>query len=325
MVMQKSNHIKSARRTLNIESNELLKLSRNIGKDFSKLCDLLLSCKGHIITIGVGKSGHIAHKVSATLSSTGTPSYFIHAGEALHGDIGIISKKDAVLIFSHSGESQEIIDLLPYIKEIGCNIFSITGKKDSSIALGAIINILTEVDKEACPLNLAPTSSTTSSLALGDALAIALLEARKFTPEDFAKSHPGGKLGKRLLLRVEDIMHKGKNFPAVNPQTSISEALLEVSNKGLGIAAVLDNSNQLKGVFTDGDLRRCLQTKLDIHKTKISSVMSTNVKTIRDTSLAIKAIEQMQQNEIYVLVVIDQKNTPVGVLRMHDLMQSGLV
>ena len=193
--MQKSNHIKSARRTLNIESNELLKLSRNIGKDFSILCDLLLSCKGRVITIGVGKSGHIANKVSATLSSTGTPSYFIHAGEALHGDIGIISRKDAVLIFSHSGESQEIIDLLPSIKEIGCSIFSVTGKKDSSIALGAKINILTEVDKEACPLNLAPTSSTTSSLALGDALAIALLEARKFTPEDFAKSHPGGKLG----------------------------------------------------------------------------------------------------------------------------------
>lgn len=323
--MKETSFIKSARRTLNIESNELLKLAKKIGKDFSTLCNHLLSCKGHIITIGVGKSGHIANKVSATLSSTGTPSYYIHAGEALHGDVGIISKKDAVLIFSYSGESQEIIDLLPSLKQIGCSIFSITGRKDSSIALSAKLNILTEVDKEACPLDLAPTSSTTASLALGDALAIALLEARNFTPEDFAKSHPGGKLGKKLLLKVKDIMHKGKKFPSVSPGTSVSKALLEVTNKGLGIAAVVDNSKELKGVFTDGDLRRCLQTRIDIHKTKISSVMSTDVKTIRDSSLAIKAIELMQLNEIYVLVVMNQKNRPVGVLRMHDLMQSGLV
>ena len=323
--MQKSNHIKSARRTLDIESKELLKLSNTIGKDFSNLCDYLLDCKGHIITIGVGKSGHVANKVSATLSSTGSPSYFIHAGEALHGDIGAISDRDAVLIFSYSGESQEIISILPSLKEIGCSIFSITGRNDSSIALKAKLNISTEVDKEACPLDLAPTSSTTASLALGDALAIALLEARKFSPEDFAKSHPGGKLGKKLLLKVKDLMHEGKNFPTVNPSTPISEALLEVTDKGLGIAVVIDNSKRLKGVFTDGDLRRCLQTKLDIHKTKISSVMSTNVKTIRDSSLAIKATEVMQENKIYVLVVINQKNKPVGVLRMHDLMQSGLV
>jgi len=323
--MQKSNHIKSARRTLDIESKELLKLSNTIGKDFSNLCDYLLDCEGHIITIGVGKSGHVANKVSATLSSTGSPSYFIHAGEALHGDIGAISDRDAVLIFSYSGESQEIIGILPSLKEIGCSIFSITGRNDSSIALKAKLNISTEVDKEACPLDLAPTSSTTASLALGDALAIALLEARKFSPEDFAKSHPGGKLGKKLLLKVKDLMHEGKNFPTVNPSTPISEALLEVTNKGLGIAVVIDNSKRLKGVFTDGDLRRCLQTKLDIHKTKISSVMSTNVKTIRDSSLAIKATEVMQENKIYVLVVINQKNKPVGVLRMHDLMQSGLV
>ena len=323
--MQKPNHIKSARRTLNIESKELLKLSKNIGIDFSKLCDYLLSCKGNIITLGVGKSGHIANKVSATLSSTGSPSYFIHAGEALHGDIGAISKKDAILIFSYSGESQEIISILPSLKEIGCNIFSITGHNDSSVAISAKLNISTEVDKEACPLDLAPTSSTTASLALGDALAIALLEARKFSPEDFAKSHPGGKLGKKLLLKVKDIMHKGKDFPQVNPNTPISKALLEVTNKGLGIAAVIDSSKKLQGVFTDGDLRRCLQIKLDIHKTKISAVMSTKVKTIKDSSLAVGAIEIMQKNEIYVLVVINQKNKPVGILRMHDLMQSGLI
>ena len=324
--MQKPNHIKSARRTLNIESKELLKLSKTIGRDFSKLCDSLLSCKGNIITLGVGKSGHIANKVSAPLSSTGSPSYFVHAGEALHGDIGAISKKDAILIFSYSGESQEIISVLPSLKEIGCNIFSITGCNDSSVALSAQLNVSTEVDKEACPLDLAPTSSTTASLALGDAIAIALLEARKFSPEDFARSHPGGKLGKKLLLKVKDIMHKGKNFPKVNLNTPISKALIEVTNKGLGIAAVIDSSSKkLQGVFTDGDLRRCLQIKLDIHKTKISTVMSTNVKTIKDSSLAIAAIEIMQKNEIYVLVVINQKNKPVGILRMHDLMQSGLV
>ena len=323
--MQKTKHIISAKRTLEIEAKEILKLSNCLDKDFSKLCDALLSCKGHIITTGVGKSGHIANKVSATLSSTGSPSYFIHSGEALHGDIGIISKRDAVIIFSHSGESREIIELLPSLVNIGCSIFSITGQKESSIAKRARINISTEVEKEACPLYLAPTSSTTAALALGDAIAIALFETRSFSSQDFAKSHPGGRLGKKLLLTVKDIMHKGNNFPKVLPSTLLSEALIEISNKGLGIVVILDESKNLKGVFTDGDLRRSLQTKIDIHKTKISSVMSKKAKTIRDSSLAVKAIEIMQKNEIYMLVVINEKSIPVGVIRMHDLMQSGLV
>ena len=323
--MQKTKHIISAKRTLEIEAKEILKLSNCLDKDFSKLCDALLSCKGHIITTGVGKSGHIANKVSATLSSTGSPSYFIHSGEALHGDIGIISKRDAVIIFSHSGESKEIIELLPSLVNIGCSIFSITGQKESSIAKKARINISTEVEKEACPLDLAPTSSTTAALALGDAIAIALFETRSFSSQDFAKSHPGGRLGKKLLLTVKDIMHKGNNFPKVLPSTLLSEALIEISNKGLGIVVILDESKNLKGVFTDGDLRRSLQTKIDIHKTKISSVMSKKAKTIRDSSLAVKAIEIMQKNEIYILVVINEKSIPVGVIRMHDLMQSGLV
>ena len=323
--MQKTKHIISAKRTLEIEAKEILKLSNCLDKDFSKLCDALLSCKGHIITTGVGKSGHIANKVSATLSSTGSPSYFIHSGEALHGDIGIISKRDAVIIFSHSGESREIIELLPSLVNIGCSIFSITGQKESSIAKRARINISTEVEKEACPLDLAPTSSTTAALALGDAIAIALFETRSFSSQDFAKSHPGGRLGKKLLLTVKDIMHKGNNFPKVLPSTLLSEALIEISNKGLGIVVILDESKNLKGVFTDGDLRRSLQTKIDIHKTKISSVMSKKAKTIRDSSLAVKAIEIMQKNEIYMLVVINEKSIPVGVIRMHDLMQSGLV
>ena len=322
--MKKTSYIKSAKRTLDIESKAIIKLSKNLDQNFSKLCDALLSCKGKIITIGVGKSGHIAQKISATLSSTGSPSYFIHATEALHGDIGIISNNDAILIFSHSGESKEILELIPSLQNIGCEIFSFTGQVKSSIAERTEINISTEVDREACPLNLAPTSSTTAALALGDALAIALLESRKFSPEDFAKSHPGGELGKRLTLKVKDIMHKGKDFPKVSPQTLLSKALVEISNKGLGIVVVVDK-NKLKGVFTDGDLRRTLESKTDIHETKISSVMTSKAKTINQSLLAKKAIEIMQKDQIYVLIAVDPKGIPVGVIRMHDLMQSGLV
>ena len=322
--MKKTNHINSAKRTLDIESKALTKLAANLDQKFSNLCEVILRSKGKIITLGVGKSGHIAQKISATLSSTGSPSYFIHATEALHGDIGVISKNDSVLILSHSGESKEIIDLIPSLKNIGCKIFSFTGPTESTIAKSTDINISTEVDKEACPLDLAPTSSTTAALALGDALAIALLESRKFSPQDFAKSHPGGKLGKKLTLKVEDIMSKGKDFPFVSPNTLLSKALVEISNKGLGMVAVVDKK-KLKGVFTDGDLRRTIGSKKDIHKTKISLVMSKNVKTIQQSSLASKAKEVMEKNNIYVLIVLDSKKIPVGVLRMHDLMQSGLV
>ena len=320
----KKTHINSAKRTLDVESKALTKLAANLDQKFSNLCEVILRSKGKIITLGVGKSGHIAQKISATLSSTGSPSYFIHATEALHGDIGVISKNDSVLILSHSGESKEIIDLIPSLKNIGCKIFSFTGPTESTIAKSTDINISTEVDKEACPLDLAPTSSTTAALALGDALAIALLESRKFSPQDFAKSHPGGKLGKKLTLKVEDIMSKGKDFPFVSPNTLLSKALVEISNKGLGMVAVVDKK-KLKGVFTDGDLRRTIGSKKDIHKTKISLVMSKNVKTIQQSSLASKAIEIMEKNNIYVLIVLDSKKIPVGVLRMHDLMQSGLV
>ena len=322
--MKKTNHINSAKRTLDVESKALTKLAANLDQKFSNLCEVILRSKGKIITLGVGKSGHIAQKISSTLSSTGSPSYFIHATEALHGDIGVISKNDSVLIFSHSGESKEIIDLIPSLKNIGCKIFSFTGPSKSTIAKSTDINISTEVDKEACPLDLAPTSSTTAALALGDALAIALLESRKFSPQDFAKSHPGGKLGKKLTLKVEDIMSKGKDFPFISPNTLLSKALVEISNKGLGIVAVVDKK-KLTGVFTDGDLRRTIGSKKDIHKTKISLVMSKNVKTIQQSSLASKAIETMEKNNIYVLIVLDSKKIPVGVLHMHDLMQSGLV
>ena len=322
--MKKINHRQSAKRTLNIEAEALTNLSNNLNHDFTKLCNYLLACKGKIITLGVGKSGHIAQKISATLASTGSPSYFIHATEAQHGDIGIVSKKDSVLLISHSGESTEIIDLIPSLKKIGCKIFSFTGKMDSTIAKKTNINISTEVETEACPLDLAPTSSTTATLALGDALAIALLESREFSPKDFAKSHPGGKLGKKLTLTVKDIMHKGEDFPKVRPTALLSNALLEISKKGLGIVAVV-YKKKLEGVFTDGDLRRSVESKIDLHNTKISSVMSKKAKTIEEESLAIHAAKIMQDNQIYVLIVMNSKRSPVGVIRMHDLMLSGLV
>ena len=323
--MKKINYLKSAKRTLNLESDALKRLSESLNKDFSALCEYLLNSKGRIICLGVGKSGHIANKTSATLSSTGSPAFFINAAEAMHGDVGAITKKDSVIIFSHSGESDEVINLLPTLRNVKCNIFSITGNPKSTIGLQSIINIDTGISQEACPLDLAPTTSTTAALAIGDAIAVALLEAKGFQSDDFAKSHPGGKLGKRLLLKVKDIMHQGKEMPKVLPSSSLSEVLLEVSLKGLGIALVIDSNNRLKGVFTDGDLRRALNSKIEIHETKITDVMSKKVKTIDESSLATKAIEIMQQNEIYVLVAMSKDKKPTGIIRMHDLLKSGLV
>ena len=246
--MKKINHLKSARRTLKIEAKGLEELSKSLNADFNEVCNKLMNTKGKIITLGIGKSGHIAKKISATLSSTGSPSNFINAGEALHGDVGAINKKDKVLIFSHSGQSEEIINLLPYLKSVGCEYFSITGSKTSSIAKNALINLDTGVSEEACPLDLAPTTSTTAALALGDAIAVALLEAKEFSTSDFAKSHPGGKLGKRLVTKVDDLMAKGKGLPIVDLKTTLSKTLIEVSSKGLGVALVIEN-NLLKGIF----------------------------------------------------------------------------
>jgi len=322
--MKKINHLKIGKRTIQIEANGLDELAKSIGAEFNYVCDKLLQTKGKIITLGIGKSGHIAKKVSATLSSTGSPSNFINAAEALHGDIGGINKSDKVLIFSHSGQSKEIIDLLPYLKDLGCDFFSITGSKDSIIANSSNINIDTGISKEACPLDLAPTTSTTASLALGDAIAVALLEAKKFKADDFAKSHPGGKLGRRLILKVEDVMKKGKELPIVKPTDSLAKTLIEISSKGLGVALVKEKSN-LKGIFTDGDLRRVLSNKADLLEAPISKLMSKNAKTIRNSALAVEAIKLMQQNKIYSLVVIDNKTKPAGLIRMHDLIEAGLV
>jgi arabinose-5-phosphate isomerase len=323
--MKQINYLKSARRTVNLESDGLKKLAKSLNKEFVTLCEYLFNTKGRIICLGVGKSGHIANKTSATLSSTGSPAFFINAAEALHGDVGAITKKDSVIIFSHSGESDEIIKLLPTLRNIKCNFFSITGNPESTISQQSIINIDTGVSEEACPLDLAPTTSTTAALAIGDAIAVALLEAKGFQSDDFAKSHPGGKLGKRLLLKVEDIMHQGDAIPKVLPSSSLSEVLLEISSKGLGIALVIDVNSKLKGVFTDGDLRRALNSRTEIHKTEVSKVMSQSVKTIDESSLATKAIEIMQKNEIYVLVATGKDKKASGIIRMHDLLKSGLV
>ncbi len=319
-----NNYLKSGRRTIRIESKGLEKLAKTLSTDFNIVCDKLFKTKGKIITLGIGKSGHIAKKVAATLSSTGSASSFINAGEALHGDIGGINKNDAVIIFSHSGETEEIIGLIPFLKSLGCEFFSITGSKDSFIAKNSLINLDTGISEEACPLDLAPTTSTTASLALGDAIAVALLEANNFQRDDFAKSHPGGKLGKRLLTTVEDLMSKGKDLPVVSPEMSLSETLIKISSKGLGVALVIEKK-RLLGVFTDGDLRRTLNKAKDPLNKTIKNYMTKTTKTILKDELAIEALDIMQKNKIYSLAVVDSNNVPVGIIRMHDLIEAGLV
>jgi arabinose-5-phosphate isomerase len=318
------NHLKSAKKTIKIEAKGLEALAKSLGRDFNTLCDKLLKTKGKIITLGIGKSGHIAKKVSATLSSTGSPSAFVNAGEALHGDAGSIGRNDKVLIFSHSGQSEEVIALLPYLKSVGCEFFSITGSENSTIAKNSLLSLYTGIAEEACPLDLAPTTSTTAALALGDAIAVALLEANNFSREDFAKSHPGGKLGKRLITKVDDLMTKGKDIPKVSPKTTLSKTLIEVSKKGLGVALVIEKDT-LKGIFTDGDLRRALNSAKEPLESPISKFMSKKIKIIPNDSLAIDALEIMQKHKIYSLAVVNNKQVPEGIIRMHDLIEAGLV
>ena len=322
--MKKNNYLKSGRRTIRIESKGLERLAKTLSADFNIVCDKLFKTKGKIITLGIGKSGHIAKKVSATLSSTGSASSFINAGEALHGDIGGINKNDAVIIFSHSGETEEIIDLIPFLRSSGCEFFSITGSRDSFIAKNSLINLDTGISEEACPLDLAPTTSTTASLALGDAIAVALLEAKNFKSDDFAKSHPGGKLGKRLITTVEDLMAKNKDLPVVSRDMTLSDTLIEISSKGLGVALVVEKK-RLVGIFTDGDLRRTLNQVKDPLNKKIENYMTKRTKTILKNKLAIEALDIMQKNKIYSIAVVDSKKIPVGIIRMHDLVEAGLV
>jgi arabinose-5-phosphate isomerase len=321
---QPVDHSISARRTICMERDAVDALEARIGEDFQRACDLLLDIRGRVIVTGMGKSGHIARKIAATLASTGTPAYFVHPGEASHGDMGMITAEDAVIALSNSGRSPELITLLPLLKRLGIPLISMTGAPDSPLAQVADAHLDTGVETEACPLNLAPTSSTTTALVMGDALAIALLEARGFTAEDFAFSHPGGALGKKLLLKVEDVMVTGSAIPRVLAGTPLGQALLEISGKGLGMTTIVDGSGQLVGIFTDGDLRRSLDEGVNVHTTLIDELMTRSPKQVTGGMLAAEALRIMEENRISTLVVMDEQQNLTGVLHVMHLLHAGI-
>ncbi|WP_445323772.1 KpsF/GutQ family sugar-phosphate isomerase [Pseudomonas sp. EL_65y_Pfl2_R95] len=322
---QTNDLIKSAERTIRLELQAVEELLPRIDGDFVRACELILSSKGRVVVVGMGKSGHVGNKIAATLASTGTTAYFVHPAEASHGDMGMITRDDVVLALSNSGSTAEIVTLLPLIKRLGIKLISMTGNPESVLAKAAEVNLDASVSKEACPLNLAPTSSTTASLVLGDALAIALLEARGFTAEDFAFSHPGGALGRRLLLKVENVMHTGDGLPTVKSGTSLREALLIMTQKGLGMTVVTDCNGLLAGIFTDGDLRRTLDREIDLRLATIDQVMTAHGKTARAEMLAAEALKIMEDHKISALVVVDDNDRPVGALNMHDLLRAGVM
>ena len=317
--------IEAGRRTISMEAEAVAALEPRIGDEFKRACELILSCKGRVIVSGMGKSGHIGRKIAATLASTGTPSFFVHPGEASHGDLGMITRQDLVITISNSGTSAEVLTLLPLLKRLGIPMISMTGKPDSPLAQSADVNLDIAVDTEACPLNLAPTSSTTVTLVMGDALAVALLEARGFTAEDFAFSHPGGALGRQLLLKVEDVMHAGDELPQVAPETPLSTALLEMTSKGFGMTTVVDSNGCLLGVFTDGDLRRVIDQKQELDSATMDQVMSRRPKTVSAHTLAAEALRIMEDSKITALVVEDPEHHPVGLLHMHDILRAGVI
>ncbi len=320
----KFDYINIAKRVLDIESSAISELKSNLGKSFTDACELCINCKGKIIVMGLGKSGHIADKIAATFASTGTPAFFIHPSEAIHGDLGMIDKEDIVLVLSNSGETEEIISLIPVIKNMGIKIVAITGNKDSKLSSEADIHIHVEVKEEACPMNLAPTASTSAALAMGDAIAVALLEKRGFTKEDFAKSHPGGSLGKQLLLSVEDIMHSGDEIPAVYEKDKLATGLIEMSEKALGMTAIINEKEELVGIFTDGDLRRTLESKIDIQNTLMEEVMKKDPYVIKKETLAYNAVLMIQERKITSLIIVDGKKV-VGALNIHDLFRAGVM
>ncbi|MDD1611517.1 MAG: KpsF/GutQ family sugar-phosphate isomerase [Methylococcaceae bacterium] len=310
---------------IQVEAQAVSALAERIDEHFTDACRLMFACRGRVVVTGMGKSGHIAGKIAATLASTGTPAFFVHPGEASHGDLGMITKQDVVLVLSNSGETEEVLTILPIIKRLGVPLIAMTGNPASTLGTLATVHIDVGVAQEACPLGLAPTSSTTAALAMGDALAVSLLEARGFTRDDFALSHPGGSLGKRLLLRVSDIMHGGDQMPSVRETALISEALLEMTEKKLGMTAIVDAENKVAGIFTDGDLRRMLGKNLDIHNTRIDAVMTTNCATIGIDTMAAEAMHIMEQKRINALIVIDAEHRAVGAVNMHDLIRAGIV
>ncbi len=322
MTTTPSPYILSAERVIDIECQALQTLRQELSQGFEAACELLLHSTGRVVVMGMGKSGHIAGKIAATLASTGTPAFFVHPAEASHGDLGMITRQDIVLALSNSGETAEILTILPVLKRIGCQIISITRSPTSTLATLADVSLLTGIAPEACPLGLAPTSSTTTSLVLGDAMAIALLEARGFTAEDFALSHPGGTLGRRLLLKVEDIMHQGEQLPVVLESTSVREALLVMTRQGLGMTTIVNANGELCGIFTDGDLRRTLDRQLDLNKTPIAMVMNRRCRTVQAGTLAAETLRIMEDLKINALVITDAQHRPIGALNMHDLLRA---
>ncbi|KWT09616.1 Arabinose 5-phosphate isomerase KdsD [Pseudomonas syringae pv. avii] len=322
---QSSDLIQSAQRTIRLEIEAIQGLLERLDGDFVRACEMILASKGRVVVVGMGKSGHVGKKIAATLASTGTTSFFVHPAEASHGDMGMITRDDIILALSNSGSTHEIVTLLPLIKRLGIKMISLTGDPESILARVADINLNAHVVHEACPLNLAPTSSTTAALVMGDALAVALLDARGFTAEDFAFSHPGGALGRRLLLKVENVMHSGDALPSVQRGTLLRDALLEMTRKGLGMTAILEADGTLAGIFTDGDLRRTLDRPVDIRQTTIDEVMTLHGKTAHADMLAAQALKIMEDNKISALVVVDQNDKPVGAFNLQDLLRAGVM
>ena len=317
--------IELGRSVLRIEAAAIQALEARLEQSFERACHLLLACTGRIVVLGMGKSGHIGGKIAATLASTGSPAFFVHPAEASHGDLGMITRSDAVLALSNSGETEEICRLIPLIKRLHVPLIALSGNPASSLAQAADVHIDASVAQEACPLGLAPTASTTAALALGDALAVALLDARGFTSEDFARSHPGGKLGRRLLLRVEDIMHTGADIPRNHPDDSLHAALLEMSAKRLGMTVIINSNEQVLGIFADGDLRRALAERIDIHSARIGDLMTTPCRTTGAQVLAAEAVNLMEAHKIFMLPVVDADNRLIGAFNMHDLLRAGVV
>jgi len=313
------------REVLNIEAAAVQALATRLDENFLHALDVILRCEGRVIVSGMGKSGHIARKIAATLSSTGTPAYFVHPAEASHGDLGMITSTDVIIALSYSGESQELITIVPSIKRQGAKLISMTGNPASRLAKLADVHLNSAVDKEACPMGLAPTASTTAALALGDALAVALLDAKGFGADDFALSHPGGSLGRRLLTRVRDIMRSGERIPMVREYAMLGDAILEISKKGVGMTAIVDAELHVLGIYTDGDLRRTLARKMDFNATPISSVMSANPRCISPDSLAAEAVQRMEKFNISQMLVVDEQNKLVGALNMHDLLHAKVI
>ena len=314
-----------ARAVISTEAKAITNLESRIDDSFVAACEIILACRGRVVVLGMGKSGHIASKIAATLASTGTPAFFVHPAEASHGDLGMITADDVVLVLSNSGETDEVKQIIPLLKRLGVSIVAMTGKPTSTLATHASVNLNVEVAAEACPLGLAPTSSTTAALVMGDALAVSLLEKRGFTAEDFARSHPAGQLGRRLLLHISDIMHSGDEMPVVSEAATLAEAIMEMTRKRLGMVAVTSSDLTVLGVYTDGDLRRTLEQALDPHNTLIGKVMTRNGHSILPTALAVEAVELLQKHKVQGLLVVDGQSRLQGVLNFHDLFQAGVV